>query len=113
MNPEVSFNHICNAGIYNSDVSGVYFPHLSMENTEFHHNWVHNVKGNGVRLDQAGEEMSVHHNVFWASKRGLNIEGYGKFNIYNNTSVLNKDPGAMTRERGAQAEGVEPSDGEQ
>ena len=76
VNPEVSFNHICNAGIYNSDVSGVYFPHLSMNNTEFHHNWVHNVKGNGVRLDQAGEEFSVHHNVFWASKRGLNVEGF-------------------------------------
>ena len=109
VNPEVSFNHICNAGIYNSDVSGVYFPHLSMENTEFHHNWVHNVKGNGVRLDQAGEEFNVHHNVFWSSKRGLNIEGYGKFNIYNNTSVLNQEPCAMTRNVVSKRKGSNPA----
>jgi hypothetical protein len=95
--PDVSFNNICNAGIYNADVSGVYMPNLSQYWTEFHHNWVHNVKGNGVRLDQAGEKLSVHHNVFWASKRGLNIEGFCNFNVYNNTSVLNKEPCAMTR----------------
>ena len=95
--PQISNNNICNAGIYNSDVSGVYMPNLSQHWTEFHHNWVHNVKGNGVRLDQAGEKLTVHHNVFWASKRGMNIEGFGNFNIYNNTSVLNKEPDMMTR----------------
>jgi hypothetical protein len=96
-NPDISYNNVCNAGVYNSDVSGVYMPHLSQHWTEFHHNWVHNVKGNGVRLDQAGEKLSVHHNVFWSSKRGLNIEGYGNFNIYNNTSVMNAEPCALTR----------------
>lgn len=96
-NPHVSYNNIFNAGIFNSDVSGVYMPNLSQHHTEFHHNWVHNVKGNGVRLDQAGEKLNVHHNVFWGSKRGMNIEGFGNFNIYNNTSVYNKEPCAMTR----------------
>jgi hypothetical protein len=95
--PDVSYNNICNAGLYNSDVSGVYMPNLSQYWTEFHHNWVHNVNGNGVRLDQAGEKLSVHHNVFWASKRGMNIEGYGNFNVYNNTSVLNHEADKMTR----------------
>ena len=95
--PQISYNNICNAGIYNSDVSGVYMPNLSQHWTEFHHNWVHNIHGNGVRLDQAGEKLTVHHNVFWASKRGLNIEGFGNFNVYNNTSVLNKEHCAMTR----------------
>ena len=95
--PQISYNNICNAGIFNSDVSGVYMPNLSQYWTEFHHNWVHNIHGNGVRLDQAGEKLTVHHNVFWASKRGLNIEGYGNFNVYNNTSVLNKEAGGMTR----------------
>ena len=95
--PQISNNNICNAGLFNSDVSGVYMPSLSQHWTEFHHNWVHNIHGNGVRLDQAGEKLTVHHNVFWASKRGLNIEGFGNFNIYNNTSVLNKEADAMTR----------------
>ncbi|WP_411825229.1 right-handed parallel beta-helix repeat-containing protein [Luteolibacter sp. AS25] len=97
VNPQVSYNNLFNAGLYNSDVSGVYMPNLSQFWTEVHHNWVHNCHGNGVRLDQAGEQLTVHHNVFWASKRGLNIEGYGKFNIYNNTSALNQDADKLTR----------------
>ncbi|MFC5049759.1 right-handed parallel beta-helix repeat-containing protein [Rubritalea spongiae] len=95
--PDISYNNICNAGIFNSDVSGVYMPNLSQHWTSFHHNWVHNVKGNGVRLDQAGEKLTVHHNVFWSSKRGMNIEGFGNFNIYNNTSVMNHEPCMLTR----------------
>lgn len=95
--PEIAYNNICNAGIFNSDVSGVYMPNLSQHWTSFHHNWVHNVKGNGVRLDQAGEKLTVHHNVFWSSKRGMNIEGFGNFNIYNNTSVMNHEPCMLTR----------------
>lgn len=50
-----------------------------------------------MRLDQRGEKLSVHHNVFWSSKRGLNIEGWGDLNVYNNTSVLNQQPDMMTR----------------
>lgn len=97
VHPEISFNNICNAGKYNSDVSGVYMPIKSQNYTEFHHNWVHNINGNAIRLDLAGRELTVHHNVFWASKRGMNIEGYGKFNIYNNTSVHNEIADAFTR----------------
>jgi len=97
VHPEISFNNICNAGKYNSDVSGVYLPIKSQKHTEFHHNWVHNINGNAIRLDLAGRELTVHHNVFWASKRGMNIEGYGKFNIYNNTSVHNEIADAFTR----------------
>ncbi|MBK1832204.1 right-handed parallel beta-helix repeat-containing protein [Verrucomicrobiaceae bacterium R5-34] len=104
--PQIAYNHIFNAGIYNSDVSGVYMPNLSQHYTEFHHNWVHNVKGNGVRLDQAGEKLSVHHNVFWASKRGMNIEGFGNFNIYNNTSVHNHEPCMITRNVVAKRKGT-------
>ncbi|MFC0536747.1 right-handed parallel beta-helix repeat-containing protein [Pelagicoccus mobilis] len=95
--PVVSYNNIFNAGIFNSDVSGVYMPIQSQHFTEFHHNWMHNVHGNALRLDLGGKELTIHHNVFWASKRGLNIEGYGQFNIYNNTSVHNEVADALTR----------------
>jgi hypothetical protein len=87
--PDVSYNNIFNAGKYNSDVSGIYMPVRSQKYSEVHHNWIHNIKGNAFRLDLAGKELSVHHNVFWQSKRGMSIEGYGPFNIYNNTDVLN------------------------
>ncbi|RMD81347.1 MAG: hypothetical protein D6820_05285 [Lentisphaerae bacterium] len=106
--PDISYNHIFNAGLYNTDVSGVYMPHLSQYDTQFHHNWVHNVKGNGVRLDQAGIKLSVHHNVFWASKRGLNIEGYGMFNIYNNTSAFHREADILTRNVLPKRKGVPP-----
>ena len=107
--PDVSFNNICNAGIYNSDVSGAYFPKMTQHYTEFHHNWVHNVKGNGVRLDQAGEKFTVHHNVFWSSKRGMSIEGYGKFNVYNNTSFRNKESCDLIRNVVAKKKGSNPA----
>ncbi len=89
VNPEFSYNNLFNAGLFNSDVSGLYFPHSSTYFTEVHHNWMHNMNGNALRVDLAGFNLSVHHNVFWESKRGINIEGYRNFNIYNNTSVLN------------------------
>ncbi|MDF1753339.1 MAG: right-handed parallel beta-helix repeat-containing protein [Verrucomicrobiales bacterium] len=108
-NPQVSYNNIFNAGIFNSDVSGVYFPNMTQHYTEFHHNWVHNVKGNGVRLDQAGEEFSVHHNVFWSSKRGMSIEGYGKFNVYNNTSARNRETCDLIRNVVEKKKGSNPA----
>ena len=108
VDPDMSYNNICNAGIYNTDVSGAYFPKMTQHYTQFHHNWVHNVKGNGVRLDQAGEEFTVHHNVFWSSKRGMSIEGYGKFNVYNNTSFRNKETCDLIRNVVAKAKGSNP-----
>lgn len=95
--PDVSYNNICNAGKYNSDVSGIYLPVRSQKYTEVHHNWMHNVKGNACRLDVAGKELNVHHNVFWESKRGMSIEGYGLFNIYNNTDVHNEAASDLIR----------------
>jgi len=95
--PEIAYNNIFNAGKYNSDVSGIYIPHGSQEYAEVHHNWIHNINGNAFRLDLAGSQLSLHHNVFWASKRGINVEGYGEFNIYNNTDVHNHVNSALTR----------------
>jgi hypothetical protein len=49
------------------------------------------------RLDIAGKDLNLHHNVFWSSKRGMSIEGYGNFNIYNNTDVHNREPSDLIR----------------
>jgi len=95
--PEIAYNNIFNAGKYNSDVSGIYMPTGSQEYAEVHHNWIHNINGNAFRLDLAGSQLSLHHNVFWASKRGINLEGYGEFNVYNNTDVHNHIASALTR----------------
>ncbi|MCK4920244.1 MAG: right-handed parallel beta-helix repeat-containing protein [Bacteroidales bacterium] len=97
LNPEVSYNHIFNGGKYNSDVSGIYMPTKSQKYAEVHHNWIHNLNGNCIRLDLAGKELSVHHNVTWSSYRGMTIEGYEKFNIYNNTALYNETPSDIIR----------------
>ena len=97
LHPEFSYNHVLNQGLYNTDVSGLYFPSKSQRYAEVHHNWFHNVKGNAVRLDLAGKELNVHHNVFWLTKRAMSIEGYGKFNVYNNTAVYNEVPADLIR----------------
>jgi len=96
-NPEVSYNHVFNGGRYNTDVSGVYFPSQSQRYAEVHHNWLHNVNGNAVRLDIAGRELNVHHNVMWSTYRAFSIEGYADFNIYNNTTVYNRTPADIIR----------------
>ena len=95
--PEMAYNNICNAGLYNTDVSGIYAPILGQKFAEVHHNWIHNVEGNGYRLDMAGYELSLHHNVFWESKRGMSVEGYRDFNIYNNTSISHAGLDQITR----------------
>lgn len=97
LNPEVSYNHIFNGGLYNTDVSGVYFPSKSQRYAEVHHNWFHNINGNAVRLDIAGKELNVHHNMFWSTWRALSIEGYGLFNIYNNTAIYSLTPSDLIR----------------
>jgi len=94
---EVSWNNIFNGGKYNTDVSGIYMPTGSQHYAEVHHNWIHNVNGQAFRLDLAGRRLSLHHNVFWGSMRGMSVEGYGEFNIYNNTDVHNEIPSDLIR----------------
>jgi arylsulfatase len=95
--PEIAYNNIFNGGKFNSDVSGIYMPTGSQHWAEVHHNWIHNMHGNAYRLDLAGKQLNLHHNVFWASKRGINLEGYGEFNVYNNTDVHNETSSLLTR----------------
>lgn len=97
LHPEFSYNHVLNQGLYHTDVSGIYFPSKSQRYAEVHHNWFHNVNGNAVRLDIAGKELNVHHNVFWLTYRAMSIEGYGNFNVYNNTAVYNETPADLIR----------------
>ena len=94
--PEVSYNHILNGGIYNTDCSGIYMPSMSQAFADVHHNWIHDIMY-AYRLDIAGKDLNLHHNVFWSSKRGMSVEGYGNFNIYNNTDVHNREPSEIIR----------------
>ncbi|MCK4920245.1 MAG: T9SS type A sorting domain-containing protein [Bacteroidales bacterium] len=95
--PEISYNNIFNAGLYNTDCSGVYMPSKSQRYAEAHHNWIHNIHGVAFRVDIAGMELNLHHNLFWASQKGMSIEGYRNFNIYNNTDVYNNSSSVIIK----------------
>jgi len=88
--PDIGYNHIFNGGLYNTDCSGVYMPSRSQRFASVHHNWMHNVNGVAMRVDLAGMELNVHHNVFWESGKAISLEGYRDFNLYNNTDVHNR-----------------------
>lgn len=84
-----AYNHVFNVGQYCTDVSALYIP-LGRDRrwTGFHHNWVHDINGIGVRCDQDGEQVIFHHNVVWNCKAGGKANGYN-CRIYNNTIFVN------------------------
>lgn len=83
------YNHLFNLGRYCSDVSALYIPKGNDRAwTGFHHNWVHDINGIGLRCDQDGHQVLIHHNVVWNCKAGGKANGYD-FRIYNNTIFVN------------------------
>lgn len=83
------YNHVFNVGQYCTDVSALYIP-LGKDRrwTGFHHNWIHDINGIGIRCDQDGEQVLFHHNVVWNCKAGGKANGYS-CRIYNNTIFVN------------------------
>lgn len=79
------YNHVFNVGRYCSDVSALYIPQGNERAwTGFHHNWIHDINGIGLRCDQDGQQVLFHHNVVWNCKAGGKANGY-EFRIYHNT----------------------------
>lgn len=83
------YNHVFNVGQYCTDVSALYIPlGKNRQWTGFHHNWVHDINGIGIRCDQDGEQVLFHHNVVWNCKAGGKANGYA-CRIFNNTIFVN------------------------
>lgn len=83
------YNHVFNVGIYCSDVSALYIPKgRNRAWSGFHHNWLHDINGIGMRCDQDGHQVRFHHNVVWNCKAGGKANGY-EFQIDNNTIFVN------------------------
>ena len=83
----VLYNHCFNAGLYAGDVSVTYLPYaLKSGGTVLSHNWVHWAPtALGMRCDTLGNNIAVHHNVVWDCNRGCKWQGYGSFQVNNNT----------------------------
>ncbi|VGO18352.1 right-handed parallel beta-helix repeat-containing protein [Pontiella sulfatireligans] len=84
---EVLYNHCFNAGLYAGDISVLYLPYgLKAGGTVVARNWVHWAPhGLGMRCDTLGNNIAVHHNVVWDCNRGCKWQGYGPFQVNNNT----------------------------
>ncbi len=84
---KILYNHCFNAGLYAGDISVLYLPYgLKAGGTVVAHNWVHWAPyGLGMRCDTLGNDIAVHHNVVWDCNRGCKWQGYGPFEVNNNT----------------------------
>ncbi len=86
------YNHLFNLGLYCKDVSALYIPKgQNRAWSGFHHNWIHDINGIGLRCDQDGQQVRFHHNVVWNCKAGGKAKGY-EFQLYHNTVFVN-NPG--------------------
>ncbi|RAP75157.1 hypothetical protein DL346_17395 [Paenibacillus montanisoli] len=87
---EIQYNDISNAGWLTTDLGMLYGPNTDGQNTEIHHNLVHDSKaataGVGIYLDNYTNNFIVHHNVTW-NNLGLQFNNPSNYNlVYNNTS---------------------------
>ena len=83
-------NHFFNAGIYSGDISGTYLPYgKRAQGSTIAYNWVHAIRGIGMRCDSWGDEIYIHHNVVWNAQAGCKWQGQKPLFIYNNTYFVN------------------------
>jgi len=88
---EIAHNHIFDCGLLTTDLGATYCYQTDGENTEIHHNWVHDIvtlaHTAGIYLDNGSSNFLVHHNVVWnTDDLGIqtNLDAHNH-QIYNNT----------------------------
>ncbi|MGG5741905.1 carbohydrate binding domain-containing protein [Bacillus cereus group sp. IBL03679] len=90
---EIQYNNIYNAGWMTNDLGMLYGPNVDGQNTEIHHNYVHDNKATstnpGIYLDNYTNNFIVHHNVMW-NNSGMQLNIPSEYNlVYNNTAYTN------------------------
>ncbi|WNR43971.1 right-handed parallel beta-helix repeat-containing protein [Paenibacillus roseipurpureus] len=90
---EIQYNDIYNAGWLTDDLGMLYGPNVDGQNTEIHHNYVHDNKAPatkpGIYLDSYTNNFIIHHNVTW-NNAGLQLNIPSNYNLaYNNTAWTN------------------------
>lgn len=89
----IQYNNIYNAGWMTDDLGMLYGPNVDGQNTEIHHNYVHDNKASstkpGIYLDNYTNNFIIHHNVMW-NNTGLQLNIPSSYNlVYNNTAWTN------------------------
>ncbi|SDP13893.1 Carbohydrate binding domain-containing protein [Paenibacillus sp. yr247] len=90
---DIQYNNIYNAGWMTDDLGMLYGPNNDGQNTEIHHNFVHDNKATntkpGIYLDNYTNNFIIHHNVMW-NNSGLQLNIPSNYNlVYNNTAWTN------------------------
>lgn len=87
---EIQYNNIYNAGWLTDDLGMLYGPNVDGQNTEIHHNYVHDNKASttkpGIYLDNYTNNFIVHHNVTW-NNSGLQVNTPSNYNLFYNNTV--------------------------
>lgn len=88
---KLSYNHIWNTGHVQNDGAIFQMTKNNVEDSEIHHNWLHDTPKYAIRFDApageaglAGKFGKVHHNVLWNCPKAMMIKG-DNHHIYNNT----------------------------
>jgi len=92
---EISYNDIYWGMRLSRDGGLIYSWGSDMNNTEIHHNWIHDSKGNGtsvgVYFDNFSENAVVHHNVIFNNDTGVQLGGPGNFRLFYNNTIVDND----------------------
>lgn len=92
---KVEYCHVFNVGLYCVDVSSLYVPiGRRMSGTVVNHNWLHDIRGIGYRVDIQGRDIVFHHNLVWNASVGCKMQGF-QLEGYNNTLVVNNLKGGL------------------
>lgn len=86
---QCAYNEVFNTGMFCHDVSAFYLP-IYGDGSVISHNWSHDNSGMAYRVDNAGKDITFHHNVAWNNGSGVKLQGVD-FNVFNNT-ILDEQP---------------------
>ncbi|MCK9411238.1 MAG: right-handed parallel beta-helix repeat-containing protein [Prolixibacteraceae bacterium] len=89
----IACNNIYNPGLICEDLGVVYSGGTDYENTQIHHNFIHNNNQPkqsvlGIYFDNFTNNGIAHHNIVWGIKEGVRMNRPGNYHqIYNNIIV--------------------------
>ncbi|MGG1551305.1 right-handed parallel beta-helix repeat-containing protein [Paenibacillus ferrarius] len=91
----ISYNDINRGMKLSRDGGLIYSWGTDLGNSEIHHNWIHDSKGDdtsvGLYFDNYTENAIVHHNVIYNNDTGIQMGGPGNFKLIYNNTIVNND----------------------
>jgi hypothetical protein len=91
----ISYNDMYRGMKLSRDGGLIYAWGSDLTNTEFHHNWIHDSKGDdtsvGMYFDNYTENAIIHHNVIYNNDTGIQMGAPGNFKLVHNNTIVNND----------------------